>query len=43
MMEYSVDLCILAVETGWNSESLQAGFVNGLSELVKDELVILDH
>lgn len=35
---YAVDFRILAAESGWNEESLQAGFANGFSD-IKDELV----
>lgn len=39
MAEYAIEFQTLAAESGWNGESLQAVFVNGLSELLKDELV----
>ncbi len=37
--EYAIEFRTLAVESGWNDESLLAVFINGLSERLKDELV----
>lgn len=37
--EYVIDFRTLAVEAGWNEESLQAVFHQGLSEQIKDELI----
>uniref|UniRef100_A0AAY5KUW2 CCHC-type domain-containing protein n=1 Tax=Esox lucius TaxID=8010 RepID=A0AAY5KUW2_ESOLU len=37
--EYAVEFRTLAEESGWNGEALQAGFYNGLSEQLKDELL----
>uniref|UniRef100_A0A671UQD5 Retrotransposon gag domain-containing protein n=1 Tax=Sparus aurata TaxID=8175 RepID=A0A671UQD5_SPAAU len=37
--EYAIEFRTLAAESGWNEASQQAAFVNGLSELLKDELV----
>lgn len=37
--EYAIEFRTLAADSGWNEASLQAVFVNGLSELLKDELV----
>ncbi len=37
--EYAIEFRTLAVESGWNNESLLAVFINGLSERLKDELV----
>lgn len=34
-----MDFHILATDSGWDSESFQAGYINALSERVKDELV----
>lgn len=40
--EYSVVLRTLAVDSGWNEESLQGIFLNSLSDQVKEELVEID-
>ena len=37
--KYFIEFRTLAVESGWNAVSLQAVFIKGLSELLKDELV----
>lgn len=39
---YSVEFTILARTSGWNKESLQRVFLNGLSDQVKDELAARD-
>ena len=39
MAEYTIAFRTLAAESGWNGATQQAAFVNGLSELLKDELV----
>ena len=40
--QYAVDFRILAVESGWDQAALQAVFLKGLSEEVKDELAARD-
>uniref|UniRef100_A0AAQ4QJP3 CCHC-type domain-containing protein n=3 Tax=Gasterosteus aculeatus aculeatus TaxID=481459 RepID=A0AAQ4QJP3_GASAC len=37
--EYVIEFRTLAVESGWNNESLQAVFYQGLTEPLKDELI----
>ncbi|KAK6314500.1 hypothetical protein J4Q44_G00159590, partial [Coregonus suidteri] len=37
--DFVVEFRTLAVESGWNEESLQAAFYQGLSEQLKDELI----
>lgn len=37
--EYAIEFRTLATESGWNMEAQQAVFCNGLSEILKDELV----
>lgn len=37
--EYSIEFRTLSVESGWNSEALQAAFCNGLNDTLKDELI----
>ena len=38
MADYAVDFCKLVAESAWNPESLFDTFLQGLSEVVKDEL-----
>lgn len=39
MAEYAIQFHTLSAGSGWNEESLQAVFSNGLSKINKDELV----
>lgn len=40
--QYAVDFRILAAESGWDDEALQAAFLRGLAENIKDELAARD-
>lgn len=37
---YALEFCILAVESGWEDSALQAVFLKGLSDKLKDELAL---
>lgn len=41
-MENSVEFWTLAVDSKWNDEALQGAFLNGLNEVIKDELATRD-
>uniref|UniRef100_A0A672F1J4 CCHC-type domain-containing protein n=1 Tax=Salarias fasciatus TaxID=181472 RepID=A0A672F1J4_SALFA len=42
VVDYAVELKILALKSGWNSEALIDKFQHGLSDAVKDRLFLLD-
>lgn len=39
---YAFDFCILVAESSWGGVALQAVFLQGLSEEIKDELAVRD-
>lgn len=40
--DYSVGFWTLAADSKWNEDVLQGAFLNGLNEVVKDELAVRD-
>lgn len=42
VLEYSVEFWTLAADSKWNDEALQGAFLNGLNEVIKDELATRD-
>ncbi len=42
MLDYAIEFCTLAADSGWNQPALTDAFYNGLSETVKDHLTSLD-
>ena len=42
IIDYSIELQTLAVESEWNSSSLASALYNRLSDVIKDELVTQD-
>ena len=41
--DYAIDFRMLATESVWNTEALHSAFLNGLSEVLKDELASRDN
>lgn len=42
VLDYTIEFCTLAADSGWNNSALVDAYLNGLSAIVKDQLVSLD-
>ncbi len=40
VMDYAIEFCMLAADSGWNQPSLVDAFYSGLSEILKDHLAL---
>ncbi|KAI3369802.1 hypothetical protein L3Q82_024630, partial [Scortum barcoo] len=38
VIDYAIEFCTLAVDSGWNSPAMKDAFINGLNDDIKDQL-----